>query len=93
MQEVITFKLGSVVHRIKFSYYFGYVFKNKNWVEILYLHNFSHYLGLEVATYMARKNVASIHVLVRGECPLENVFGKRVGSVFKKVMLLAQCLM
>ena len=43
-------------------------------------------LGLEVATYMARKNVSSIHVLVRGECPLENVFGKRVGSVFKKVI-------
>ena len=43
-------------------------------------------LGLEVATYMAQKNVSSIHVLVRGECPLENVFGKRVGSVFKKVI-------
>ena len=44
-----------------------------------------HTLGLEVASYMTQKNVSSVHVLVRGECPLENVFGKKVGSVFKKV--------
>ncbi|XP_053375535.1 apoptosis-inducing factor 3-like isoform X2 [Mercenaria mercenaria] len=44
----------------------------------------SSFIGLEVASYMSGKAVY-IHVLCRGECPLENVFGKKVGKVFKKM--------
>lgn len=28
---------------------------------------------------------SSVHVLCRGDCPLEHVFGNRVGRVFTKV--------
>ena len=42
-------------------------------------------VGLEVASYMCEK-AESIHVICRGECPLQHVFGKRVGRVFTKVI-------
>ncbi|XP_052800272.1 apoptosis-inducing factor 3-like isoform X2 [Mya arenaria] len=44
----------------------------------------SSFIGLEVASYMHDK-AASVHVLCRGQCPLEHVFGKRVGQVFTKL--------
>ncbi|KAL4223457.1 hypothetical protein ACF0H5_016928 [Mactra antiquata] len=44
----------------------------------------SSFIGLEVASYMSGK-ASNIDIVCRGDCPLENIFGTRIGHVFKKM--------